>query len=133
MSPKTKACKKIAVEMLALAMRDAVAVYAFKKVPEVDFSIIGFHAQQSVEKCLKGVLASIEVEFPRTHELATLHALLISHGVEVPFTSAILDRLTPYAVSSRYDLERDELLDEAQASELVTQVHAWATSKVIPK
>ena len=133
MSPKTEASKKIALEMLTLAMRDAVAVHAFKKLPELDFSIIGFHAQQSVEKCLKAVMAVHELEFPRTHELATLHALLVTNGVEVPFSTAVLNRLTPYAVTSRYNLERDELLDESQASELVTQVQAWATSKVIPK
>ena len=119
--------------MLALAMRDAVAVYAYKRSPEIDFSIIGFHAQQCVEKCLKGVLAIREIEFPRTHELATLHGLLKTNGVEVPFEVTTFDLLTPYAVSSRYDLERDELLDEAQASELITQVHAWATSLINPQ
>ena len=33
MSPKTEASKKIALEMLTLAVRDAVAAYALKKLP----------------------------------------------------------------------------------------------------
>ena len=133
MSPKSEASRKIALELLVLAMRDAVAVYAFKKLPEIDFSIIGFHAQQSVEKCLKAMLAINEIEFPKTHELETLHALLVSSGIEVPVTREMLNRLTPYAVSSRYDLERDELLDELQASTLVTQIHEWANSLINPR
>ena len=133
MSPKCEASRKIALELLTLAMRDAVAVYSFKKLPEIDFSIIGFHAQQSVEKCMKAVLAVNEIEFPKIHELATLHALLVSNSIEVPVSTDVLNRLTPYAVSSRYDLERDELLDELQATALVTQIHEWARSLINPR
>jgi HEPN domain-containing protein len=61
--------RNVAVDLLELANRDAVAMRALAKVPEVDFSIIGFHAQQCVEKALKAALAVKGITFPRTHNL----------------------------------------------------------------
>jgi len=38
--------------------------------------VIGFHAQQAVEKAIEAVLANAKVAFPRTHNIAMLLALL---------------------------------------------------------
>lgn len=61
-----------------------------------------FHAQQAVEKALKAVLVRLEVEFPRTHHLDELIALLGDAGVAWPFQPEQVEALTPYAVQSRY-------------------------------
>jgi HEPN domain-containing protein len=39
---------------------------------DIDDSIIGFHAQQCVEKALKVALVLADVELPRTHDLESL-------------------------------------------------------------
>ena len=43
--------------------------------------VLGFHAQQGVEKALKAVLSEIGVEYPRTHNLVMLLELLRAAGV----------------------------------------------------
>ncbi|MDZ4254594.1 MAG: HEPN domain-containing protein [Sulfuritalea sp.] len=65
--------------------------------------ILGFHAQQAVEKALKTVLASQGVEYPRTHNLAMLMELLRRQKLEPPPDGDELGRLTPFGVALRYD------------------------------
>ena len=43
--------------------------------------ILGFHAQQAIEKSLKAVLSAQSIEYPRTHNLAMLLELLRSRAV----------------------------------------------------
>ena len=38
--------------------------------------VVGFHAQQAVEKALKAVLALSGIAVPRTHDIATLADLI---------------------------------------------------------
>ena len=54
---------------LRLADRDITAFDLLKYEPEVHVSIVCFHAQQAVEKSLKAVLYSRQIEFERTHDL----------------------------------------------------------------
>lgn len=65
--------------------------------------VIGFHAQQAVEKALKAVLSAQEVEFPRTHNLAMLTELLRRTGLPLPPDGDDLNRLTPFGVTFRYE------------------------------
>ena len=128
MTSNREASQRYAVELLELAKRDLVAFTVLLKSPEVDFSIVGFHAQQTVEKCMKAVLAHHGFSFPFTHDLNGLYLLLTDVPITMPFSNKDLKRLTPYAVSSRYDLERDEILDAEQSSVLVAQAMTWATA-----
>jgi hypothetical protein len=64
--------------------------------------IIGFHAQQAVEKAIKSVLTGHAIEFPRTHNLSMLIELLRQHGIAVPPDADDLARLTPFSVALRY-------------------------------
>ena len=66
-------------------------------------SMLGFHAQQAVEKFIKAVLASRAIRFPRTHNLALLLDMLADNGVPLPPDSEGLVRLTPYGAHFRYD------------------------------
>jgi HEPN domain-containing protein len=88
--------------LLAKATDDEAAVRALRDVGSVTDSIVGFHAQQAVEKSLKSVLASRGVEFPFSHELAGLMKLCGSAGAPVPPTLADARRLTPYGARMRY-------------------------------
>jgi HEPN domain-containing protein len=65
-------------------------------------SIIGFHCEQAVEKALKAVLAGRAVNFPHTHDLGLLIQLCEDAGAALPAELADVDRLTPFAVQTRY-------------------------------
>lgn len=64
-----------------------------------------FHAQQAVEKYLKGVLAWRGLEIPRTHDLEELQRLCIQLEPWPELANFDLTDLTAYAVELRYDAE----------------------------
>ncbi len=73
--------------------------------------ILGFHAQQAVEKALKAVLALHQLEFPRTHNLSMLLEILRRAGVTPPPEGDALDQLIPFGVALRYgDIADDDAL-----------------------
>ena len=88
---------------LQLADRDITAFHILSKEPEAHLSIVCFHAQQAVEKSLKAVLFSRQIEFRRSHDLIELTQLLRQHGIETPVNDDLLGRLNPFAVTFRYD------------------------------
>jgi hypothetical protein len=67
-------------------------------------SILGFHAQQAVEKQIKALLAELNVPFELTHNLGRLQRALVSAGESLPATPIPLDQLNDFAVVYRYDL-----------------------------
>ena len=62
---------------------------------------ICFHAQQCAEKYLKARLVMAGIEFPRTHNIATIVSLLPSH-VRPDLSENDQNFLTVYAVQTRY-------------------------------
>jgi HEPN domain-containing protein len=94
MTPLEDARRQVARDFVTLAERDAIAMRALAKVPEVAFAIIAFHAQQSVEKSLKAVMAVGGITFPRTHSLEELYRLLLEAGYAVPISVDLLMNLT---------------------------------------
>lgn len=121
-----------AAELLTLAQRDQVAATALKTHPEISFSIIAFHAQQCIEKCMKAVLAKSGVTYPRTHDLDDLYELLMASGLVMPVSRELLNDITPYAVTSRYEVDAEDLVTHAQIGEAVATTVAWATSLINP-
>jgi len=96
-------------------------------------AVIGFHAQQAVEKLLKAVLTSRSIRYGRRHDLANLVDLLDEHGIPMPPVAEELSGLTPYAVELRYDqppldAEEPKRLDREWALDCVRQVRTWAES-----
>jgi len=82
----------------------AVADLALAKVPlptQSKYEMLLFHAQQAVEKALKAVLVSQEIDVPRTHNLLKLVALLPRHFAALPFLVSAT-ALTDYAVLAQY-------------------------------
>ena len=101
--------------------------------PTSQDEIIGFHAQQAVEKLLKAVLAHRGVPYPRIHDLTELVDLLRENKILFPEDLEEIDRLTPFATVFRYaDLaaEPPRAFDRAWALELVRRVRAWAEDAV---
>jgi HEPN domain-containing protein len=116
--------------LLGLARDDDFAARSLLPVEGVADAILGFHAQQSVEKSLKAVLASAGVQFPYTHDLDGLMELCREHGVQVPDELEDADGLSPYGVRMRYGASHETRLDRKQALGWSAAAVAWAQSVV---
>lgn len=109
------------------AREDATAVREFGGNPEIADGIIGFHAQQAVEKWLKAVMARRDITQPRIHDIGRLLQLLRDSDASLPENADRLDELTIYAVPLRYDdLLDTEPLDREDTVRLVEQIELWA-------
>lgn len=118
----------VARMLLAAARQDAKAFSALAGLADIHDAIVGFHAQQAVEKALKSVLSAHCIEFRRTHDIAELLDLLTDNQLAAPPDADRLDELNPYAVEARYGLlELSSRLDRPALESIVTRVLDWAT------
>ncbi|HWG21142.1 MAG TPA: HEPN domain-containing protein [Terracidiphilus sp.] len=72
--------------------------------PGIPETILGFHAQQAVEKLLKALLAALSIPFELTHNLGRLLNAIHAAGENLPPTPLLLSQLNDFAVVYRYDL-----------------------------
>jgi len=86
--------------------------------------VVGLHAQQAVEKSLKAVLASREVEIPLTHDLGYIVALC-SDSMAMPEDALESHWLTPWAGGWRYDTEASPI-DSALALSVAESALRWS-------
>jgi HEPN domain-containing protein len=113
------------------AQEDAIAVQEFGANAEIADGIIGFHAQQAVEKWLKAVMARRHIPQARVHDIGRLLQLLRDDGASLPDDADRLDELTIYAVPLRYDDLLDaEPLGREDTLRLVKEVEAWARTEL---
>lgn len=80
-----------------------------------------FHAQQAAEKALKAVLVVQGIDFPRSHALDRLAALLPAH-LRARFGEQVLETLTPWAIAGRYP-EEVPSPDAATTAGVVAMAH----------
>jgi HEPN domain-containing protein len=119
--------RDLAEQLLRLAHEDETAAQALLNVGAVTDAIVGFHAQQAVEKSLKAVLAAHEVEFPFTHDIEGLAELCEAEGAALPAGLADIDQLTPYGVRLRYGaVDVTAPVDRETALRWAEQTIAWA-------
>jgi HEPN domain-containing protein len=117
--------------LLKKAEEDATAVREFAGNPEIGDSIIGFHAQQAVEKWLKAVTAASGVRHSTIHDIDRLIEIVEATGVEVPLDRDRLAVLTQYAVPFRYDELLDaESLEREVLVALVDEVARWVADQI---
>lgn len=122
---------RLAAILARKATEDAVALREFEGNPEIADSILGFHAQQAIEKWLKAVLAHNAIEFEYTHDLRHLIGLVDSADIAFPLDIPSVVAFTEFAVPLRYeDLLDAEPLDRPAAVALVSEVEAWARAKL---
>lgn len=122
-------------ELAALLSRkasdDATAVSEFAGNQEISDEIIGFHAQQAIEKWLKALMASRDLAQLRTHDIDQLCRALETDGVELPFPRPRLAELTIFAVPLRYEQLLDaEPLDRQAVVRLVKEVGKWVAAQL---
>ena len=67
-------------------------------------AVLGFHAQQAVEKLMKALISAHSAPFELTHNLMRLATALQNLGERLPATPIVLSELNDFAVDYRYDL-----------------------------
>lgn len=120
---------ELAALLVRKAQEDAVALRELASNPEIADGIVGFHAQQAIEKWLKAVMAARGIGQARIHDIGRLLQLLDKDGAELPAIADRLDEFTIYAVPLRYNELLDaEPLDRDATVHLVEAVGRWADS-----
>lgn len=94
--------RDLALEWLRRAEHDLRVAQYLQTMPDVPLESLGFHAQQCVEKALKGYLTLHQVSFQRRHDLSYLLDLCLPVDEDFSQFYADVDELTPYAVEFRY-------------------------------
>jgi len=96
------------------------------------FGAMGFHAQQAAEKFLKAILVSLQIEFPKTHDLAELLDLVSVADPSLAVTLHDVITLNTYAVEARYPGDSPEItLSEARiALSLANKVRKHVLEKL---
>lgn len=112
--------------MLEAARRDAAAYSALAPNTSIHDSILGFHAQQVVEKAIKSVMFGSRVLVPRTHNITQLLDDLSAARVASPPHAEALDMLNPFAVQARYGALDAGPLDRDTVARWLVDVLAWA-------
>lgn len=113
------------------ALADAKAMQRLAPDSEISDEIVGFHAQQAVEKWLKAVLGSRGIEFDYTHDLRRLIGEIATAGIEFPFDTPPVVALTEHAVPLRYDEVLDtEPLDRQATVAMVEEIGTWAADQL---
>ena len=115
---------------LRLADRDAKAFSVLAASSDVHISIVCFHAQQSVEKTLKAVLYSRNIEFRRTHNLTDLAFILREQGMDIPLSDTQLLKLNPFAVIFRYDEIDVPSLTPDEIAGWIIDMLKWADEQI---
>lgn len=115
--------------LLSRARDDAFVVRQLMAEAATPGWILGFHAQQAVEKALKAVLSAAGQPYPRTHNLVMLAELLRPH-FPLPPDADDFGQLVPFGVVLRYE---DAVVDEpppptdpAWLDAMVARTIAWA-------
>lgn len=112
--------RDFAMLLLRKAGEDRAAVRALLDDESISDDVIGFHAQQAIEKAMKAVLVVHGVAFRRAHDLNYLLQVAEEGSVEVPDDVAATRWLSPWAAEFRYDeheivgFSRDESLQGAE-------------------
>jgi HEPN domain-containing protein len=109
-----------AESILEAARRDLRALRAMDDAVAFSDEIVGFHAQQAVEKALKAWLAYLGVAFPKTHDLQRLLDLLREKGIATEAMETFVD-LNAFAVQYRYETlyDNEEPVDRLALTERI--------------
>lgn len=108
---------RVAAEWIAKTESDLrTATITLRAQRNCPTDTICFHAQQCVEKYLKALLVLSSTPFPKTHDLATISALL-PEAQRPDVSPTVLERFTDYATITRHPGDYAEItLAEAKAA-----------------
>ncbi|MCZ6553652.1 MAG: HEPN domain-containing protein, partial [SAR324 cluster bacterium] len=121
--------RELAGLMLQKAREDAYVLARSIDDPAMPEWVLGFHAQQAVEKALKAVLCARDLQHPRTHDLSELLDLVRDAGIALPPDEDQLPELTPFGTQFRYEpftsSDPDQKLDRVRVMSQVERTIQW--------
>jgi len=122
--------------LLYKAEQDEQALDILLRDANAPLEVVGFLAQQAIEKLLKAALKAAGVDYPFTHVIDRLIYLVEQAGMDLPQESGALSALTPFAADLRYETLTDEdaaTLDVAHTRQLIRDLRAWVEGLVEAK
>lgn len=96
-----------------------------------NWDAVCFHAQQAVEKYLKGILQEIEKPFSKTHDLSVLLKLALSEFPELSVLADDLEWLSAFAIEFRYPGEEALEEDAKHALAIMERALSLLKQKII--
>ena len=132
--PNTEDIRAVALQWIKKAENDLKnAVHTLKLGEDCPTDTVGFHAQQCVEKYLKGLLSFRGIDFPKTHNITELVALLPA-STPVDLAPEDQELLTDYATVTRYPGDYDEIpLAEAKRAVKIARRVRRDVRRLIPR
>lgn len=125
-SPEAEAARAL----IDAAAEDEGVVAALLDDLSIGDRVIGFHAQQAVEKFVKAVLAGRGEDYPFTHDIVRLLDQINRSSLPAELPVADAEDLTPWAVELRYGGASSSALDRKRALEVVQAFREWAEGAV---
>lgn len=122
---------EVAGVLLERAESDLRAAHKLGEDAEMDDDVVGFHAQQAVEKSLKVALVVGGIDFPKTHDLDFLISLVERNDISVADEARTAQWLTPWAAEFRYDSPSASALDRARALATALAAVGWAKAALV--
>jgi HEPN domain-containing protein len=101
----------------------AVVMARKRKVPVPD--VVGFHSQQCIEKYLKALLVLKKLDFPKTHDLLDLLAILTENEPLLDVLKPELRILNPFSVQFRYPGESATVKESQKALTAMKHVRKY--------
>lgn len=95
---------------LSIADQDLLAARNGLSVSPRLIGIAAYHCQQAAEKIVKGVLVAKGVDFPKTHDLAKLSALVTPAAPALAAAFAVFEPITVWGFAYRYPFEEESSL-----------------------
>lgn len=128
--------KDIVSEWQEKSRNDILSARFLVNMRPMPVEVIGFHAQQAVEKLLKAVLVMHSINPHKTHDLLYLYKMCRRHTDIQIDCEAVCARLNPYAVEHRYpgeiSISSSQVLEDLQAAESIcAQTQAYLVSKTV--
>jgi len=95
------------------------------------FELVGFHAQQAVEKLIKAYLARNSVEFGDVHDIDTLQRLVRTVDENLAAKVDVAASLSRYAVGTRYPGRYGRVTHEQ--AEAAVQIAESVRADILPR
>ncbi|MBF0097771.1 MAG: HEPN domain-containing protein [Magnetococcales bacterium] len=112
---------------LKKAEHDLITARAVLVLPNGPTDTPSFHAQQAVEKALKGLLTLHGITFSRTHDLFVLLDCVLAVYPQLIVYESVLGLMNGYAVETRYpgdilEPDRAEVVQAVQTAEEIVEL-----------
>ncbi|MGH2879637.1 MAG: HEPN domain-containing protein [Solirubrobacteraceae bacterium] len=115
--------------LLRKGIEDETLVRTVADNHDIADAIVGFHAQQAIEKYAKAVLTAHGVEYAKRHDLDYLIDLVQKQDIAAPEQLSASETLSAWAVESRYD-EAMPALDRSATLAFLSPLRTWAEQEI---